>query len=751
MRPNKVSLAGLTMPGLRKSRRPAFLSPVAEAPRPLQTSRRGLVVLLAVIAASLVAGSPAAFANGVPLTNGDVLAAVGNGQVKHFSSTGSLLDTLDTGTGATYTTGMCFDANHNLFVTDFDSDISEFNATGNLVNGTWVSSYPSSVESCTFNASGDMFVGGPSQSTIYEYSPAGSVLNTFSVATDPSGTSGTDWLDLESDQCTLLYTDEGSLVKSYNVCTATQNADFASGLPAPCFELRVRPSGEVIVACGSEAVRLNSSGGVIQDYPVTGSSELFAMNLDPDGTTFWTGDIANGEISHVDIATGSILSQFSSSPNTSLAGLSIVGGIVVSVPQLTLAPPTQNQTVGSNASVTATLDINGTPTSGKSILFSVTGANTASGSGTTNTSGQAAFSYKGTSTGADLVTACYDANNNGVCDAGEATATASVSWTAGTAPTTLTTSLSGGGSKGATITVPPGTSVTDSATLTGANVATAGGTVTYSVFSDAACKVSAGSPSTVNVTGGAVPNSNPVTLSTPGTYYWVASYSGDSTNGASASSCGSETETVTAPGKPPVVDDSSNQTGSTSITDTQLTTSSPNDLVVAYVSADGPASGGQSVTVSGSGLAWTRVAQQNGVLGDAEVWAANAGTNKKITVKVTAAKKGYGLVLTDVTYKNATGIGAKGTFKSTSGAPTGTITTTQSNSWVWAVGFDWATATKRTVGPSQTLFSQNLDAANNTYWVQSTKSPTLAAGTNVTINDTAPTTDPYDLVLVEIL
>jgi hypothetical protein len=70
---------------------------------------------------------------------------------------------------------------------------------------------------------------------------------------------------------------------------------------------------------------------------------------------------------------------------------------------------------------------------------------------------------------------------------------------------------------------------------------------------------------------------------------------------------------------------------------------------------------------------------------------------------------------------------------------------------VWAVGFDWLSSKNRTVGSGQTLFSQKTDTAGDTYWVQSTTSPTPAAGTSVTINDTAPTTDPYDLILVEIL
>jgi len=390
-------------------------------------------VALAVGLLVLLSAASSARANGVALHNGDVLAAVGSGQVKHFSSSGTLLDTLDTTTGASYTTGMCFDSSHNLYVTDFGSDISEFNSGGNLVNPTFVSSYLGSAESCTFNAAGDMFVGAPEKPQIIEYNPSGTQINSFSVATDPtSGTNGTDWVDLKADDCTLLYADEGSQIKSFNVCTNTQNPDFADGLPNPCFELRVRPNGEVIVACASEAVRLSSTGTVLQTYPVTGSSELFAMNLDPDNTTFWTGDIGNGEISHVDIATGDVLSQFNSAPNTSLAGLSIVGGIVVSVPSMTLTPSTQSQTVGSSASVTATLDVGGTPASGKTILFSVSGANSASGSGTTNGSGQATFSYTGTHTGTDTVKACYDANNNGTCDAGETTATATVTWTPGT-------------------------------------------------------------------------------------------------------------------------------------------------------------------------------------------------------------------------------------------------------------------------------------------------------------------------------
>jgi hypothetical protein len=50
------------------------------------------------------------------------------------------------------------------------------------------------------------------------------------------------------------------------------------------------------------------------------------------------------------------------------------------------------------------------------------------------------------------------------------------------------------------------------------------------------------------VTDGKVPASNPVSLTKPGTYYWEASYSGDTANAPSKSTPGSEVEKVTAAG-----------------------------------------------------------------------------------------------------------------------------------------------------------------------------------------------------------
>jgi IgGFc binding protein len=321
------------------------------------------------------------------------------------------------------------------------------------------------------------------------------------------------------------------------------------------------------------------------------------------------------------------------------------------------------------------------------------------------------------------------------------------------AKTTLGTSLSGGGQSGATITVPAGTAVTDQATLSGANASSATGTVTYNVYSDPACTVSAGSPGTGSVSGGTVQASAGVTLTTPGTYYWTASYNGDGANGSSASTCGSETETVTqtAPGTAPTVDGMASAKSDNSAT-AHLSTSTSGDLIVAYVAGDAPKSGGQKATVTGgSGLTWTRAARANAQLGDAEVWYARAtGTLTNAAITATEAIPGWDETITVIAYKNATGIGNVKTFGAASGAPTGTLTTSQDNSLVYAVGDDWLKSKARTPGPGQTVVHSATDSVGDTYWVQATNAPTPTSGTMVTINDTAPTGDPFNLVLVEI-
>jgi hypothetical protein len=94
---------------------------------------------------------------------------------------------------------------------------------------------------------------------------------------------------------------------------------------------------------------------------------------------------------------------------------------------------------------------------------------------------------------------------------------------------TITTTLSA-------FVIPTGASVYDTASLSGVT-ATAGGTVTYNLFSSGFCSGPSSVISTVSVTNGVVPNSASHTFASQGTYYWEAVYSGDANNNGATSSC----------------------------------------------------------------------------------------------------------------------------------------------------------------------------------------------------------------------
>jgi hypothetical protein len=113
--------------------------------------------------------------------------------------------------------------------------------------------------------------------------------------------------------------------------------------------------------------------------------------------------------------------------------------------------------------------------------------------------------------------------------------------------TTLSTTLSGGGQIGPSISVVQGTPVTDKATVGGAAGSSAAGSVSYSVYGDAACTQLAASAGSAAVAGGAAGPSTALAGLAPGKYWWRASYSGEVNNQPASSECGSEVLTVLAP------------------------------------------------------------------------------------------------------------------------------------------------------------------------------------------------------------
>jgi len=91
-----------------------------------------------------------------------------------------------------------------------------------------------------------------------------------------------------------------------------------------------------------------------------------------------------------------------------------------------------------------------------------------------------------------------------------------------------------------------GGTISDTATLTGGTAPT--GTITFKLYgpNDAACGGAVIFTSTVAVNGNGSYSSANYTPTVPGTYRWVASYSGDNANSAATTLCTDPTEAVTA-------------------------------------------------------------------------------------------------------------------------------------------------------------------------------------------------------------
>jgi hypothetical protein len=94
-----------------------------------------------------------------------------------------------------------------------------------------------------------------------------------------------------------------------------------------------------------------------------------------------------------------------------------IAGAQPKVFTMSLDPGTDENPQGTEHTVTATLLEGGTPLADATIDFAVSGANTASHSEVTDALGQATFTYLGLNEGSDIITACYDADSDGVCEA----------------------------------------------------------------------------------------------------------------------------------------------------------------------------------------------------------------------------------------------------------------------------------------------------------------------------------------------
>lgn len=248
---------------------------------------------------------------------GDVVVAIGGGQYNVYDNLGVYKETITQTDGETsfagFTTGCAFDSSGDLYTTNFsNTKVIKFEGDSPhdvlQVIDTAVQSPGGHSESIVFAANGDFYVGHPDgNDDVHRYNAAGTFQQAYDVAIEARGS---DWMDLAADQRTLFYTSEGRQLKRYDVSGAgAQLADFATlSSTGPAFALRLLPpgngSGGLLVADSVNIKRLDGSGTVVQTYDADDEDGWFALNLDPDGTSFWAGNPGTGNFYRFNITTG---------------------------------------------------------------------------------------------------------------------------------------------------------------------------------------------------------------------------------------------------------------------------------------------------------------------------------------------------------------------------------------------------------------------------------------------------------------
>jgi hypothetical protein len=241
-----------------------------------------------------------------------------------------------------------------------------------------------------------------------------------------------------------------------------------------------------------------------------------------------------------------------------------------------------------------------------------------------------------------------------------------------------------------------------------------------------------------------------------GTWYYkvtaedAASNVGPPSNEASA--------TVTAVANPTLALDAQvttrQSTNGSTIASPPLSTTKSGDLLLAFISSDGPTGSAQTISaITGGGLTWTLRTRSNGQPGTAEIWQAVAPTPlTNVTITATRSKTSYQGSITVAAFTGADTAtnGATASANATTGAPSVSLTTTKAGSWVWGVGEDWDRAVTHTPASGQSIVDQFLAPSGDTFWTQRQTAVTPAAGTSVPISDTAPTSDRWDLASIEI-
>ena len=340
----------------------------------------------------------------------DVFASVGFGGVNVYDSSGNQLNSLVDNSGANITAGSAFDASGNFYVTDTDTgDISEYAPDGTLMPAPFATGLDRPL-SLAFDASGNLYVGQQATPYIAVFNSAGQRQADIGPVTTEH--QGVDWIDLSSDECTFYYTTESTDILTYNMCTHTQGPNFnVAPLSAAdpdtanqpndrAYGLKILQNNDVLVADTNDVVLLDPNGNVLNTYLCSNlpgcQGGLFAMAIDPSGTSFWTGDEISGYVWQVNIETGQVMQTINTNAGL-LFGLSVDDEINVATAQstvvtatptsLTLSPVSGNFSSPTPVSAVLTDSATNTPIPDESVTFTLNGSETCTA--TTDSTGTA--------------------------------------------------------------------------------------------------------------------------------------------------------------------------------------------------------------------------------------------------------------------------------------------------------------------------------------------------------------------------
>jgi len=291
------------------------------------------------------------------------------------------------------------------------------------------------------------------------------------------------------------------------------------------------PTGSVTFTLYSDATCTTAVPGMSGSGTISGNSASWSKSWTPTtpGTYYWTasypGD-ANNSAYTTSCGAGNeeiVVNQASPTISTTASPASVIVETAITAGD----SATLNSAYNPSGSVTFTLYSDAsctTPVSDMSGSGTISG-NSASWSKSWTPPMPGTYywiaSYPGDANNDDYTTTCSAANEQ---------------ITVNKASPTITTTLSR-----SSITV--GDTVHDSARLSGAT-SDAGGSVTYTVYSNNTCTLNAQNAGTLTVTNGSVPDSSPITFNTAGSYNWQAVYSGDDNNQIAKSNCANELLTV---------------------------------------------------------------------------------------------------------------------------------------------------------------------------------------------------------------